>query len=132
MDRRHNKQQHTQSHETSIVTSTLDLKQSSFLIKKIATKKRQWPNPNIQRPIKIKRLETQLSSLIDSDLCCFQADVFQTRRFSNTQKYLSSIRKNPSIPSIIKLNETIAESREDRANLFDPFFQGVFTKKNNQ
>ena len=68
-------------------------KQSSFLIKKIATKKRQWPNPNIQRSIKVKRLEQQLSSFIDSDLCCFEADVFQTRRFSNIQKYLSSIRK---------------------------------------
>ena len=74
-------------------------------------------------------MEKQLSSLIDSDLCCFEADVFQTRRFSNIQKYLSSIRKNPSIPPIIKLNETIAESSEDRANLFNSFFQSVFTKK---
>ena len=74
-------------------------------------------------------MEKQLSSLIDSDLCCFEADVFQTRRFSNIQKNLSSIRKNPSIPPIIKLNETIAESSEDRGNLFNSFFQSVFTKK---
>ena len=85
-------------------------------------KKRQWPNPNIQRSIKIKRLENELSSLIDSDLYCFEADVFQTGRFCNIQKYLSSIKKNPLIPPILKLNETIAESSEDRANLFNSFF----------
>ena len=55
--------------------------------------------------------------------------MFQTRQFSNIQKYLASIRKHPNVPPIVYLSNTRGESDREKADLFNRFFKSVYNEK---
>ena len=57
----------------------------------------------------------------------FDSEVFAGRRFSNIQKYLRAIRKSPSIPPIVNYANTSARTDQNKAELFNSFFQKVYS-----
>ena len=84
---------------------------------------------NLSRSLKIKKLEKQISIEMEKDQSNFESEVFAGRRFSNIQKYLRAIRKSPSIPPIVNYANTSARTDQHKAELFDSFFQKVYSDK---
>ena len=98
--------------------------------KKLQTKKRKWKNLNLNRMLKLKRLEQEIRIATSNDLANYEAEVFQTRQFSNVQKYLASIQKYPRVPPIVYLGNKRGEFDRKKADLFNLFFKIVFNEKN--
>ena len=61
----------------------------------------------------------------------FESEVFAGRWFSNIQKYLRAIRKSSSIPPIVNYANTSARTDQLKAELFNSFFQKVYSNKVN-
>ena len=97
---------------------------TSFLMNKLKTLCKM--SQNLRRLLKIKRLEKEIETKKAEDLASFEENVFKSRQFSQIQKYLKCIRKNPQIPPTVKLNNIEASDDTEKANLFNTYFCSVF------
>ena len=57
--------------------------------------------------------------------------LFENGKFSEIQRYLESITKSRMIPSEIFLDQKIANTDAQKAELFNIYFQSVFTRNAN-
>ena len=64
---------------------------------------------------------------MEKDQSNFESEIFAGRQFSNIQKYLTAIRKSPSIPPIVNYENTSARTDQKKAELFNSFFQKVYS-----
>ena len=102
---------------------------TSHLMKKLATKKKQWVSPVLSKLLKLKKMERQIKEATNEDLKMFETEIFQSRQFSNIQKYLRCVRKSPNVPPVVTLSTQKAETDQEKAKLFNQFFQSVFNEK---
>ena len=102
---------------------------TSHLMKKLATKKKQWVSPVLSKLLKLKKMERQIKEARNEDLKMFETKIFQSRQFSNIQKYLRCVRKLPNVPPVVTLSTQKAETDQEKAKLFNQFFQSVFNEK---
>ena len=72
-------------------------------------------------------LESRVSELLNEDQKEFEHLVFENGTFSQTQKYFKGIQKSSQLPSEMYLNDQIAVTDKEKAQLFNDFFQSVFT-----
>ena len=91
--------------------------------------------PTLNLLIKIKRREKLLNEQILTDQAVYEDKLFNSRRMSDLQKYLKSLRKSKHFPDEMYYNvaqngqETKKTTTTDseKCNLFNDFFD-VFTK----
>ena len=102
---------------------------TSHLMKKLATKKKQWVSPVLSKLLKLKKMERQIKEATNEDLKMFETEIFQSRQFSNIQKYLRCVRKSPNVPPVVTLSTQKTETDQEKAKLFNQFFQSVFNEK---
>ena len=105
---------------------------SSNLIKKLNTlqlKNQRTPAPSNEG--KIENLQTELTLSLQIDQHLHQKMVFENGKFSEIQRYLKSITKSRMIPSEIFLDQKIANTDAQKAELFNIYFQSVFTRNAN-
>ena len=101
-------------------------------MKKLSTLKRKaiaHPSPAPSTLNKIDCLEEKVNTLCKNDQVIYESEIFATRQFSVIQKYLRSIKKVTPFPSEMHLNEQTANTNEEKAELFNLFFQSVFNSK---
>ena len=101
-------------------------------MKKLSTLKRKaiaHSSPAPRTLNKIDCLEEKVNTLCKNDQVIYESDIFATRQFSVIQTYLRSIRKVTPFPSEMHLNEQTANTNEEKAELFNLFFQSVFNSK---
>ena len=105
---------------------------SSNLIKKLNTlqlKNQRKPTPSIEG--KIENLQTELTLSLQNDQHLHEIMLFENGKFSEIQRYLKSITKSRMMPSEIFLDQKIANTDAQKAELFNIFFQSVFTQNAN-
>ena len=90
---------------------------------------RQWMNkkPSPNNYLKLATLESRESEFLNEDQKKFEHLVFENGTFSQIQKYFKSIQKSSQLPSEMYLNDQIAVTDKEKAQLFNEFFQSVFT-----
>ena len=101
-------------------------------MKKLSTLKRKaiaHPSPAPNTLNKIDCLEEKVNTLCKNDQVIYESKIFATRQFSFIQKYLRSIKKVTPFQSEMHLNEQTANTNEEKAELFNLFFQSVFNSK---
>ena len=79
--------------------------------------------------MKIEKLEFEVLKAVDNDLSVHEAKIFESRQFSKTQKYLSSIRKNPQVRPIMIWKGMELTTDKQKAESFNFFFVSVFNQK---
>ena len=71
-------------------------------------------------------MERKISAAAEKDLEAFEAEVFESRRFGEIQRYLSTIRNISPIPNTVTYKSQTTTSDQDKAELFKNFFASVF------
>ena len=95
---------------------------------------RKWMNkkPSPNNYLKLATLESRVSEFFNEDQKEFEHLVFENGTFSQIQKYFKSIEKSSQLPSEMYLNDQIAVTDKEKAQLFNEFFQSVFTNSDYQ
>ena len=91
------------------------------------TKAVAHPSPAPSTLNKIDCLEEKINTLCKNDQVIYESKIFA--QFSVIQKYLRSIKKVTPFPSEMHLNEQTANTNEEKAELFNIFFQSDFNSK---
>ena len=99
-------------------------------------KKRYDRAPTLNFLIKIKQRKKLLNEQILTDQAVYEDKLFISRRMSDLQKYLKSLRKSKHLPDEMYSNvvqngqetKKTATSDGEKCNLFNNFFSDVFTK----
>ena len=105
---------------------------SSYLIKKLNTLQltnQRKPTPSNEG--KIENLQTELTLSLQNDQHLHEVMLFENEKFSEIQRYLKSITKSRMIPSENFLDQKIANTDAQKAELFNIYFQSVFTQNTN-
>ena len=105
---------------------------SSNLIKKLNTlqlKDLRKPTPSNKG--KIENLQTELTLSLQNDQLLHKKMLFQNGKLSEIQRYLKLITKSSMITSEIFLDQKIANTDAQKAELFNMYFQSVFTRNAN-
>ena len=76
---------------------------------------------------KLKTFEKHLELNLSEDQRAYEENLFVDGNFSKLQKYFKSIRKTDTIPREVYLDDQRATSNIDKANLFNKYFQSVFS-----
>ena len=103
---------------------------TSHLIKTLNTRKKatkRLPNPSQHKLGRLEELESTVQNAIATDQAAYEAEIFGSGRFDKLQKYFKSLRKSSDIPTSVFWNSTSADTDKDKADLFNSFFQSVFT-----
>ena len=107
-------------------------KPTSHLINQLNTLKpkeaRKAQPLNLQ---KVLDLEIKIEIESCNDQVDYENEIFRTRDFSKIQAYLRSIKKAPPYPHEMHWKNKVAENDEEKANLFNQYFQSVFKLKTN-
>ena len=98
------------------------------MINKLNTKKRV-EEFNLCFKLKIKKLELEVRKMVGNDLSVYEAEIFESRQFSKTQKYLSPICKKPQVPPIKFWKGMELTTDKQKAQSFNFFFASVFNQK---
>ncbi|XP_075248360.1 uncharacterized protein LOC142341320 [Convolutriloba macropyga] len=110
---------------------------TSHELKILGTMKRKYERaPTLNLLIKIKRREKLLNEQILTDQAVYEDKLFKSRRMSDLQKYLKSLRKSKHFPDEMYYNvvqngqetKKTATTDSEKCNLFNDFFSDVFTK----
>ena len=97
---------------------------------KIRTLQKKKENTfDVSKALKIKNLEIQSIKEGDKDLEIYETEVFSTWQFSKIQKYLSCIRRKPSIPTTTFHKDKHASTEDETVQLFNVLFLSVFSEK---
>ena len=102
---------------------------SSHLIKKLNTlqlKQQRKPTPTTK--LKIEHVQTNLALALQHDQPELELRLFQDGRFTDIQRYFTSVTKSSSVPAEIFLNQWSATTDVAKADLFNDYFQSVFTQ----
>ena len=102
---------------------------SSHLIKKLNTlqlKQQRKPTPTTK--FKIELVQTNLALALQHDQQEHELRLFQDDKFTDIQRYFKSGTKSSSVPAEIFLNHRSATTDVAKANLFNDYFQSVFTQ----
>ena len=91
--------------------------------------KKQAEKSNLSLKLKYKKLEVEVRKAIVNDLSVYETKIFESRQFSKTQKYLSSIRKNPHVPPIMFWKGMGLTPDKPKAESFNFFFASLFNQK---
>ena len=75
----------------------------------------------------VKTFEEHLELNLSQDQRAYEENLFVDGNFSKLQKYLKSIRKTDTIPDEVYLDDQRATSNIDKTNLFNKYFQSVFS-----
>ena len=59
----------------------------------------------------------------------YETQLFQKGRFSEPQKYLKALTKANHIPQEVFLDDKIARTDAEKAEMFSQYFQSVFTEQ---
>ena len=105
---------------------------SSKLIKKLNTlqlKNQQKPTPSNEG--KIENLQTELTISLQNDQHLHEVMLFENGKISEIQRFLKSIAKSRMIPSKIFLDQKIANTDAQKAELLNIHFQSSFTPNAN-
>ena len=105
---------------------------SSNLIKKLKTiqlKNQRKPTPSNEG--KFENLQTELRLSLQNDQHLHEIMLFENGKFSEMQRYLKSTTKSRMIPSEIFVDQKIANTDAQKAELFNIYFQSVFTRNAN-
>ena len=95
--------------------------------------------PTLNLLIKIKRGKKFCLEPILTDQAVFEYKLFKSRRISDLEKYLKSLRKSKHFPDEMYYNvvqngqetKKTAVTDSEKCNLFNDFFSDVFTKDGN-
>ena len=105
---------------------------SSNLIKKLHTLQlKNQRKPTQSNEGKIENLQTELTLTLQNDQHLHEKMLFENGKFSEIQRYLKSITMSRLIPSEIFLDQKIANTDAQKAELFNINFQSVFTRNAN-
>ena len=106
------------------------LPESSNLIKKLQTlQRKQETRPTNENERKIEKVQTNLMTSLQKDQHSYETQLFQSGRFSEIQKYLKTLTKANHIPQEVFLDDKIARTDAEKAELFNQYFQSVFTEQ---
>ena len=102
---------------------------SSKLIKKLNTLQlKNQQKPTSSNEGKIENLQTELTLSLQNDQHLHEKMLFENGKFSKKQRYLKSITKSRMIPSEIFLDQKIAITDAQKAELLNTYFQSVVTQ----
>ena len=77
----------------------------------------------------IKKIEVVVRKAVDNDLSVYEAGIVENRHFSEIQNYLSSIHKNPQVPTILFWKGGELTIDKQKAESFNFFFASAFNQK---
>ena len=103
--------------------------ETSNLIKRRNTlmkKAQRNPNEGLLRKVEVMKVEVEVR--LNEDQKIFENRIFKNGQFSEIQKYFKGIRKSSQLPSEIYWNDSTAVTNLEKAELFNQFFQSVFTE----
>ena len=110
---------------------------TSHELKILGTMKRKYERASsLNLLIKIKRHEKLLNEQILTDQAVYEDKLFKSRRMSDLQRCLKSLRKSKHFPDEMYYNvvqngeetKKTATTVSEKCNLFNDFFSDVFTK----
>ena len=81
---------------------------------------------DMKRELKFRRMEQEIEETADVDLGCYEKDTFQSRSFSEIQRYIACTRRSPSIVGIMTRKNELALNTVDIYKQFNNFFICVF------
>ena len=102
--------------------------ETSKLIKIMDTMRRKWEKNVTECQLdKLKTFEKHLKLNLSEDQRVYEENLFVDGNFSKLQKNFESIRKTDTIPGEFYLDDQRTTSNTDEANLFNKYFQSVFS-----
>ena len=102
---------------------------SSHLIKKLnilQLKPQRKPTPTTK--LKIEHVQTNLTLALQHDQQEHELRLLQDGKFTDIQRYFKSVAKSISVPAKIFLNHRSATTDVAKADLFNDYFQSMFTQ----
>ena len=88
-------------------------------------KQQRKPTPT---KLKIRHVQTNLALALQHDQQEHTLRLFQDGKFNDIQRYFKSVTKSNSVPAEIFLNHRSATTDVSKADLFNDYFQSVFTQ----
>ena len=91
------------------------------------TMRRKCENETKRQLDKLKTFEKHLELNLSEDQRAYEENLFVDGNFSKLQNNFKSIRKTDTIPGEVYLDDQRATSNTDITNLFNKYFQSVFS-----
>ena len=103
---------------------------TSHELKKLETQKRLLSTrPTSYRKSYVCQLENMVTELCEQDRIDYQNNLLGSRSTHRIFKHLKHLNKSAIIPLVVELNGRSAETDQQKAELFNEFFNSVFAPK---